>query len=34
MRAGIAALAGMSDEAFLAALAAVPALKTGRPKAV
>ena len=32
LRAGIQALAGMSDKALLAALAAVPALKTGRPK--
>ena len=32
IRAGIKALAAMSDPAFLAALKAVPALKTGRPK--
>lgn len=32
LRAGIAALAGLSDTALLAALAAVPSLKTGRPK--
>ena len=31
LRAGIQALAGMQDGALLAALAAVPALKTGRP---
>jgi hypothetical protein len=31
LRAGIKALAGMSDATFLAALAAVPSLKTGRP---
>lgn len=31
LRAGIKALAGMSDAAFLAAVAAVPSLKTGRP---
>jgi hypothetical protein len=32
LRGGLLALANMSDTAFLAALAAVPALKTGRPK--
>lgn len=32
IRAGIKALAAMSDPAFLAALKAVPAIKTGRPK--
>ena len=32
LRAGIAVLHGMSDKAFLAALAGVPSLKTGRPK--
>ena len=31
LRAGLKALAGMGDAAFVAALAAVPALKTGRP---
>jgi hypothetical protein len=31
LRAGVLALAGMGDAAFLAAIAAVPALKTGRP---
>jgi hypothetical protein len=31
IRAGIKALAAMSDSAFLAAIAAVPNLKTGRP---
>ena len=31
LRAGLKALAGMSDTAFVSALAAVPALKTGRP---
>jgi hypothetical protein len=31
LRAGIKALAGLSDTAFLAALGAVPAIKTGRP---
>ena len=31
LRAGIKALAGMSDAAFLSALAKVPAIKTGRP---
>ena len=31
LRAGIKALAAMSDAAFLAALKAVPAIKTGRP---
>lgn len=34
LRAGIAALAAMSDKAYLAKLAAVPSLKTGRPKSV
>jgi hypothetical protein len=33
LRAGIKALAAMPDAAFLAALAAVPAIKTGRPAA-
>ncbi|WP_348754454.1 hypothetical protein [uncultured Aquincola sp.] len=33
LRAGIAALAALSDEAFLTALDRVPSLKTGRPKA-
>ena len=33
LRAGIALLAGLGDEAFLAAMQKVPALKTGRPKA-
>ncbi len=32
LRAGIKALAAMEDSAFLAALKAVPAVKTGRPK--
>ena len=32
IRAGIKALAAMTDAAFLAALKAVPNLKTGRPK--
>ena len=32
LRAGIVALSVMSDAAFLAALSAVPSLKTGRPK--
>lgn len=31
LRAGIKLLAGMSDAALVAALAAVPAIKTGRP---
>ena len=31
IRAGIKALASMSDAAFLLALKAVPAIKTGRP---
>jgi hypothetical protein len=31
LRAGIKALAGMPDAAFLAAMGAVPAIKTGRP---
>ncbi|NPC54446.1 hypothetical protein [Caenimonas soli] len=31
LRAGLKALAGMNDTAFVAALGAVPALKTGRP---
>lgn len=31
LRAGISALNGMSDKAFLAAVNAVPSLKTGRP---
>ena len=34
LRAGIVALNVMSDAAFLAALSAVPSLKTGRPKKV
>jgi hypothetical protein len=33
LRAGIKALAAMGDAAFLEALQAVPAIKTGRPKA-
>ena len=33
LRAGVKALAAMSDAAFLAALAAVPTIKTGRPAA-
>lgn len=33
LRAGIKALAAMSDTALAAALAAVPTIKTGRPKA-
>lgn len=32
LRAGIKTLAEMSDKSFLAALKAVPAIKTGRPK--
>ncbi len=32
LRGGLMALANMADAAFLATLAAVPALKTGRPK--
>ena len=32
LRAGVAALHAMNDKAFLAALAQVPSLKTGRPK--
>ena len=32
LRAGIQALAAMNDRAFLKAIAAVPTLKTGRPK--
>jgi hypothetical protein len=32
LRAGVALLATLDDAAFAAALAAVPALKTGRPK--
>ncbi len=32
LRAGIQALAALSDKALLAAIKAVPALKTGRPK--
>lgn len=31
LRAGIKALAGMTDTAFLASVGAVPAVKTGRP---
>ena len=34
LRAGIKALAAMPDQAFLAALQAVPAIKTGRPSNV
>ena len=33
LRAGLKALTAMSDAAFLAALAAVPTIKTGRPAA-
>jgi len=33
LRAGVKALAAMSDAAFLAALSAVPTIKTGRPAA-
>ena len=33
LRAGIAVLSAMDDQAFLAALKGVPSLKTGRPKA-
>ena len=32
LRAGIALLAALGDSAFLAALAKIPSLKTGRPK--
>lgn len=32
LRAGVKALGGMADGAFLAALTAVPLIKTGRPK--
>lgn len=32
LRAGIKALTGLSDKAFLQALEAVPTIKTGRPK--
>ncbi len=32
LRAGLLALANMADTVFLATLAAIPALKTGRPK--
>lgn len=32
LRAGIKALSGQSDAAFLSSLKAVPAIKTGRPK--
>jgi len=32
LRAGIQALAAMNDRAFLKAIAAIPTLKTGRPK--
>lgn len=32
LRAGIRGLSALSDKAFLVALAAVPSLKTGRPK--
>jgi hypothetical protein len=32
LRAGLLALSGMADAMFLATLAAIPALKTGRPK--
>lgn len=31
LRAGVQALAAMADAAFLASMAAVPAIKTGRP---
>jgi len=34
LRAGVKALAAMTDMAFLAALKAVPAIKTGRPAKV
>ena len=34
IRAGIKALAALSDNAFLSALRAVPSLKTGRPTKV
>jgi hypothetical protein len=33
LRAGLKALAGMNDTSLLLSLAAVPAIKTGRPKA-
>jgi hypothetical protein len=33
LRAGVTALRAMNDKAFLAALSAVPSLKTGRPAA-
>ena len=33
LRAGIASLGAMPDDAFLGALARIPSLKTGRPKA-
>jgi len=33
LRAGIASLGGLADEAFLKALERIPSLKTGRPKA-
>ena len=33
LRAGIQALSSMTDRSFLSAIAAVPTLKTGRPKA-
>jgi hypothetical protein len=33
LRAGIQALAAMNDRSFLKAIAEVPTLKTGRPKA-
>ena len=32
LRAGVAALNAMSDKAFLAAIGAIPSIKTGRPK--
>ncbi len=32
LRAGIAALNAMSDKAYLAAIGAIPSIKTGRPK--
>jgi len=32
LRAGIQALAAMSDKSLLAALKAIPSIKTGRPK--
>ncbi len=32
LRAGVGALDAMSDKAFLAAIVAIPSIKTGRPK--